>query len=143
MAGKYFLSLLRVTALAGAWLMYSADAVSCSVPEKAPQTMLLLVEKDNDRTVDIHPGGTIQISLPENATTGYRWEIDRYDEDTIKLLATEPCYTANAVGSGGVVAFTFQGKKTGSGEIALKHWRSWEGDASVIGRFHIRLTVTP
>ena len=105
--------------------------------------MLLLVEKDNDRTLDIHPGETIQISLPENATTGYRWEIDRYDEDVLKLLAAEPCYTANAVGSGGVVAFTFQGKKTGAGEIALKHWRSWEGDSSVIARFRIRLNVTP
>jgi len=138
-----FLSIIRVAALAGAWLMYSAGAVSCPIPEKAPKTMLLLVEKDNDRTVDIHMDETVQISLPENATTGYRWEIDRYDEAFIKMLATEPCYTANAVGSGGEVAFIFQGKKLGASEIMLKHWRSWEGDSSVIGRFHIRLNVTP
>ena len=143
MTGKYFLSLVRMAALAGAWLMYSAGAISCSVPEKAPKTMLLLVEKDNDRTMDIHLDETVQISLPENATTGYRWEIDRYDEALIKMLATEPCYTSNAIGSGGVVAFIFQGKKIGSGEIALKHWRSWEGDASVVARFHIRLNVIP
>ena len=105
--------------------------------------MLLLVEKDNDRTADIHLGESIQISLPENATTGYRWEIDHYDEDLIKLLATEPCYTDNAVGSGGIIAFIFQGKKIGVAEIALKHWRSWEGEASVVARFHIRLNVTP
>ena len=132
-----------MAALAGAWLMYSPGAVSCPIPEKAPKTMLLLVEKDNDRTVDIHPGETVQISLPENATTGYRWEIDRYDEAVIKMLATEPHYMDSAVGSGGTVAFIFQGKKTGIGEIALKHWRSWEGDASVIARFHIRLNVIP
>ncbi len=105
--------------------------------------MLLLVEKDNDRTVDIHPGESIQISLPENATTGYRWEIDRYDAPLLDLLSTEPCYTANAVGSGGIVAFTFQGKKIGVADIALKLWRSWEGEASVVARFHIRLNVTP
>jgi inhibitor of cysteine peptidase len=132
-----------MTALVSAWLMYSPGASSCPIPEKAPQTMLLLVEKDNDRTVAIHPGESIQISLPENATTGYRWEIDHYDAPFIELLATEPCYTANTVGSGGIVAFIFQGKKIGVADIALKHWRSWEGEASVVARFHIRLNVTP
>ena len=138
---KYFLSLARVTALAGAWLMYSPGAVSYPNPEKAPKTMLLLAETDNDRTVDIRLGETARINLPENATTGYRWEIDRYDEEFIKMLATEPHYTANAVGSGGEVAFIFQGKKIGIGEIVLKHWRSWEGDSSVTARFRIRLHV--
>jgi inhibitor of cysteine peptidase len=105
--------------------------------------MLLLGEADNDRTVDICLGETARVSLPENATTGYRWTIDHYDEEFIKMLATEPHYTANAIGSGGEVAFTFQGKKTGTGEIVLKHWRSWEGDSSVTVRFRIRLHVQP
>ena len=139
----YILSLARVTALVGAWLMYSPGAVSCADAEKAPKTMLSLVETDNDRTVDIRLGETVKITLPENATTGYRWAIDRYDEEFIAALATEPHYTAKAIGSGGEVAFIFQGKKTGTGEIVLKHWRQWEGDTSVIGRFLIRLQVQP
>jgi len=143
MAGMYFLSLTKVTALVGAWLMYSSGAVSCPDPEMAPKTMLLLVETDNDRTVDIRLGETAQVSLPENATSGYRWIIDRYDEEFIKVLATEPHYTADAVGSGGEVAFIFQGKKIGIGEIVLKHWRFWEGDSSVTARFRIRLHVQP
>src|SRR5258705_5417551 len=129
MAGRNFLSLARATVLAGAWLMYSASAV---FPEEAPKAMLLLAEKDNDRTVDIRLGETVKITLPENATTGYRWAIDRYNEEFIEALATEPHYTAKAIGSGGEVAFIFQGKKIGTGEITLKHWRQWEGDTSVI-----------
>ena len=135
----YFLSF----ALAGAWLMYPTSAVSCPVPEKAPQSMLLLVETDNDRTVDIRLGETARVTLPENATTGYRWVIDHYDKEFIQALATEPSYTEKAVGSGGEVAFIFQGKKIGTGEILLKHWRHWEGDSSVIARFRIRLHVQP
>jgi inhibitor of cysteine peptidase len=138
----YVLSVARVAALVGAWLMYSPGA-SCADAEKAPKTMLSLVETDNDRTVDIRLGEMVKVTLPENATTGYRWAIDRYDEEFIEALATKPHYTAKAIGSGGEVAFTFQGKKTGAGEIALKHWRQWEGDASVIGRFRIRLNVQP
>ena len=93
--------------------------------------------------VDIRLGETVRVSLAENATTGYRWAIDRYDEEFIKVLATEPRYAADAVGSGGEIEFVFQGKKIGIGEIVLKHWRSWEGDSSVTARFRIRLHVRP
>ena len=105
--------------------------------------MVFLVETDNDRTVDIRLGETVRVSLPENATTGYRWAIDLCDKDIVELVANEPRYTASAVGSGGEVAFTFGAKKVGVAAIVLKHWRSWEGDASVIARFRVRLRVQP
>ena len=76
--------------------------------------MVALVEKDNDRTVAIRPGDILQITLPENATTGYRWTIDSYDEELVKALANQPHYPAKAMGSGGEVAFTFEAKKIGS-----------------------------
>jgi inhibitor of cysteine peptidase len=138
-----FLSLARVTALVGAWLMYSAGAVSWADAERAPKTMLLLGQTDNDRTVDIRVGDSVRISLPENATTGFRWAIDRYDEEIIEAVATEPHYPANAIGSGGEVSFIFRGKKIGTGEIGLKNWRHWEGDPSVTARFRVRLHVQP
>jgi inhibitor of cysteine peptidase len=103
--------------------------------------MLLLVETDNDRTVDVRVGDEVRISLPENASTGYRWAIDRYDENIIEALGSEPRYPAGAVGSGGEIAFTFKARKAGTGEIALKHWRHWEGDRSIIARFRARLNV--
>jgi inhibitor of cysteine peptidase len=105
--------------------------------------MLSLLEVDNDRTWDIRLGETVQVTLPENATTGYRWSIDRVDEEFVKVLGSEPRHTANAIGSGGEIAFTFQGIKVGTGEIALKHWRPWEGDSSVTARFRARFNVQP
>jgi inhibitor of cysteine peptidase len=137
------LSLARVTALAGAWLMCSPAAVFCANAEEAPRTMLSLVERDGGRTIDIRSGETVQITLPENATTGYRWAIDHYNEEFIDALASEPRYPSKSIGAGGEVAFIFQAKKTGTGEIVLKQWRHWEGDASVIARFRVRLNVQP
>jgi inhibitor of cysteine peptidase len=137
------LSLARATALAGAWLMCSPAAVSCAAAEEAPKTMLSLVEKDSGRTIDIRSGETVEITLPENATTGYRWAIDHCDEEFIEALATEPHYPAKAVGSGGEVGFLFQAKKIGTGEIVLKQWRQWLGDSSVVARFRVRLNVQP
>jgi inhibitor of cysteine peptidase len=123
--------------------MYAPGAACDRNPERDIQPMLIIVESDNGRTVDVPLGESVRINLPENATTGYRWAIDRYDEEFIEALATEPRYTANAIGSGGEVAFIFQGKKIGTGEIVLKHWRHWEGDSSVTNRFRIRLNVRP
>jgi len=105
--------------------------------------MLLITEKDNGRTVNVRLGESVRINLPENAATGYRWAIDRYDEQFIEAIATEPRYTANAIGSGGEVAFIFKGKKIGTGEIVLKHWRHWEGARSITSRFYLRLNVRP
>ncbi len=101
--------------------------------------MVLLSEGDNGRTVDIHQGESIQIRLSENATSGYRWAIDHYDDEFIQALAAEPRYGADAIGSGGEVAFLFQVKKIGRSEIVLKHWRQWEGDSSVTTSFRIRI----
>jgi inhibitor of cysteine peptidase len=103
--------------------------------------MLSLVETDNNRTIDVHAGDVVRITLPENASTGYRWAIDRYDEEIIEPLGSEPRYPAEGTGSGGEIAFTFSTKKAGIGEIELKHWRHWEGDRSVIGSFRVRLNV--
>ena len=105
--------------------------------------MVSLVETDNGRTIDVHPGETVQVTLPENATTGYRWAIDHYDQDSIEAVSAEPHYPAKAVGAGREVAFSFRAKKSGTGEIVLKHWRQWEGDASVTDRFRLRLHVQP
>jgi inhibitor of cysteine peptidase len=118
-------------------------ALSAAYSDRGLDTMLSLVEKDNDRTVDILVGGTVQINLPENASTGYRWAVDHFDEEFITALSPEARYTAKGIGSGGEIRFIFQGKKVGTGEIVLKNWRQWEGDSSVIGRFRLHVRVQP
>ena len=100
-----------------------------------------LSESNYGQTVDVRQGETVRIPLPKNATTGYRWAIDRHDEDCIEAIATEPRYAKDAVGSGGEVEFVFEAKKVGIGEIVLKNWRHWEGDSSVAARFRVTLRV--
>lgn len=136
--------LAGIAALVAMLLVCITGAVSCPTHQiKTWKMEHAVTETDNNRTIAVHPGETVRIVLPENATTGYRWEIDRYDEELIRVVSTEPHYTAKAPGSGGEVDFTVQGKKTGTGEIMLKQWRSWEGDRSVISRFRLRLDIQP
>jgi inhibitor of cysteine peptidase len=138
-----FLFLARMAALAGTLFICSPGAVSCPKTKPSIKMEHLFVEKDNNRTVDIRLNETVRITLPENATTGYRWAIESYDKEFLNELGTEPQYAKGPVGSGGEIVFNFKGKKIGTGDIMLKQLRSWEGDSSVIARFHIRIHVQP
>jgi inhibitor of cysteine peptidase len=138
--GKYMalMALLAALASAGACMPGPTRAHS-----KSSAMVQLLTESDNNRTLAIHPGDTLRITLPENATTGYRWQVDRCERDIVGVVAEEPHYNSPAVGSGGLVEFVLQGRKAGACEIVLKQWRSWEGDVSVIARFRLRVNVLP
>ncbi len=134
------LSLLVMAALAGAC---SSPGASSFQLGKVGRDMLVLVESDNGRSVSVRLGEQFRLTLPENASTGYRWAIDRNDAAFMEAQAPLAQYSAPGVGAAGSVAFIFQGKKAGTGEIVLKHWREWEGDASVIARFRIQVVVQP
>lgn len=138
-----FRFLLLSAALAAGFPTFAASAQFKMKKEKLTHSMLLIVEKDNERTIDIPAGESFRIRLPENASTGYQWAVDHFDGEYLELVSAEPHYGAKAVGSGGEVEFVFKGKNAGSGEIDLKKWRHWEGDSSVISRFHLRVNVLP
>lgn len=103
--------------------------------------MIVVHQTDNGRTVNAPLAGVVRIVLPENATTGYRWTVDRFDSEFIEALATEPHYSGNAVGSGGQVEFVFKARRAGRGTICLKQWRHWEGDRSIVGGFCVHLRI--
>ena len=101
--------------------------------------MTSLTEADDGRSVDLRVGETVGVTLPENATTGYRWAIDRIDPGIVEANEAKPRYPSDQTGSAGRVTFAFKATKAGSGEVVLKYWRHFEGDASVTKRFRIRL----
>ena len=133
-----------MAALAGTCLTISyPGAASCQRNENSAKMEHRVVETDNGTTLDIGLHETVRITLPENATTGYVWTVERYDKELINELPAEANYPKGLVGTGGEIVFIFQGKKTGTGDIMLKQWRSWEGDSSIIGRFNIKIKVLP
>jgi inhibitor of cysteine peptidase len=103
--------------------------------------VLQLGAADHDRTESLPVGETVRVTLGENASTGYRWAIDRCDEHIFEVLGSQSSYPGVGVGSAGEVSFSFRGRQVGSGTIVLKQWRAWEGDASVIDRLALHLNV--
>ena len=129
----------RIAAFVGAATLSASGAPALA--QKAPS--MTLTDKDNNRTIDLHVGEAFDVSLPENASTGYRWAIDHYDQGLVQELSSDSSYPAQRPGAAGTRLFAFQAKKPGTGEIALKNWRSWEGDSSVASRFRVGLRVAP
>jgi inhibitor of cysteine peptidase len=129
-----------MVALAGiTWIGVSGAGGGAGAGKAA--AMLSFSENEDGRTAQVRVGETIEVTLPENASTGYSWTVDRLDADIVQQHSAESRNPAKAIGASGTIVFTFEAVKAGTGEIALKYWRSWEGDASVSKRFRIRLSV--
>src|SRR5439155_24206118 len=62
-----------------------------------------LTELDDGRTIEATVGDTIELRLPENATTGYRWAFDGLDEHVVRADEGELIGKPARVGSGGGV----------------------------------------
>lgn len=71
----------------------------------------------------------ISFSLPSNPTTGYRWNIIKYDKNILEYIKTDfQAKKPQLIGSGGFEKFYFKKKnqKAFTTEITLNYSRSWE-----------------
>lgn len=85
--------------------------------------------------LEIDQGEVIMVTLPENPSTGYQWQLAK----PITLLKTEETYfageaKAGMVGVPGKKIFKFTAEKLGQDEIHLVYVRPWEvKDSSMQG----------
>jgi inhibitor of cysteine peptidase len=97
------------------------------MPDKVTVT-----ERDQGQTITVRVGQPVVVSLPENATTGYRWAVERVAPESVEIREGESQYGGGAVGTGGRAQWIFVPKAPGTVSIALKRWRHWEGDKSFV-----------
>jgi inhibitor of cysteine peptidase len=95
----------------------------------------------NGQTVSLKVGDTVDLRLPENPSTGYRWTIDTLDPAHVKISETGFRGT-DSVGGGGDAYWRLRGAAAGETALTLKRWRSFEGDRSVVERFAVTLQIT-
>jgi len=100
-----------------------------------------MTESDNGKTVRVHVGDIISLSLQENAAAGYRWAFEFLDSKSITANEVDYGGTSESVGSGGMMKWTLKAILPGSTEVRLKLWRHWEGEASVQKRFAVTLII--
>ena len=103
--------------------------------------MLSITEQQDGTTVHVASHDVLQITLLENASTGFRWAVDQFDKQILELVDSEANYKPKTVGASGEVSFLFRARAPGASTIELKNWRHWEGDSSITRRFHLQVQV--
>jgi inhibitor of cysteine peptidase len=95
-----------------------------------------LTQLGNGAIVDVKVNDLVEVSLEENPTTGYRWAAESLDEASLKLeYSGFISHPDAAIGSGGTRTLRFRVVSPGIASIALKKWREWEGNSSVLEHF--------
>ncbi len=98
--------------------------------------MLVVDEQQSGASVDVPVGEELAIRLKENAATGYRWAFESSEGLTVEE-SVQP--GGAAPGAAGVHEFRVRASTPGSRQLRLKHWRDWQGEDSVTGRFDIQV----
>ena len=96
-----------------------------------------VTEANNGTSIDAEVGDTIVVRLSDNPTTGYRWDLEPVTGESLVLDDSGYEPSVGAVGSGGVATWSLRATAEGTTTVALKRWRPWEGNASVLDRFAV------
>lgn len=76
--------------------------------------------------VDVRPGERLRVRLPENPTTGYRWEVDPADQGVVECTGAELHLPPSpATGAGGVREFHLAVRGPGVAEVRFTRRRPW------------------
>jgi inhibitor of cysteine peptidase len=103
----------------------------------------ILTKVDAGGTFEVNEGQTIVIELDSNPTTGYEWAVDELSPAVMTYTGSEyQPDDGDVVGGGGTQRLSFQAAKPGRATLALKYWRSWEGDSSIAERYSVTIDVT-
>jgi inhibitor of cysteine peptidase len=98
-------------------------------------------ESQNGQAIPVKNSDVLLIRLPENPTTGFRWNVKEADPNLLKLQSDDfsPA-TAGGVGAGGVRLFRFVAVGSGEAALALDLARAWE-PATPRSQFRLRVNV--
>jgi len=105
---------------------------------------IVLTSASNGTSSSITVGESFSICLPENPTTGYRWELDSPDTSILKIQ--EDRYNSDSImqaGAGGVHTFIFQGIAPGTTKVSIRLRRPWEGEDSAADLFSLTVVTEP
>jgi inhibitor of cysteine peptidase len=119
--------------------LLSACSTSSASPEKSTRQ---ITEADADRTVELHVGDRLELTLPVNPTTGFQWEVSELDSAILRSVGEqtfEP--SSNAVGSGGQVTLRFEAVGSGQTELKLILHRPFEKDVPPTQTFEVTVMI--
>jgi len=110
-----------------------AETAMCgyeSADSGEPAKMVHVDQNDNGHEVTLAVGQVMELSLHENPTTGFRWDLKTKAEPACELVESTFNPPGGPPGNGGMHRWQFRAVQSGSGEIEREYRRPWEKDAA-------------
>ena len=110
-------------------LVASAAAVSLAAGAARGSSVLRIGKAYNGKTVRLHPGDRLVVSLAANPSTGYSWHVLRLNRSLVKLAGTRFIpRSPSSPGSGGTYVLSFRAVAVGTTRLRLGYVRSGPTD---------------
>jgi inhibitor of cysteine peptidase len=103
--------------------------------------MVTVDRKANNTQVVLTIGEDLQVTLPENPTTGFRWQLEASGEPLLQLLDEDFDSSAVAAGSGGNRRWRFKAVHKGATTIEMVYRRIWQKGQSPAETFRLTINV--
>jgi inhibitor of cysteine peptidase len=103
---------------------------------------MLIDESRNGETVEIPIRDMIEIRLPENASTGYRWGMSSPCEPILAIVSDQRQPPASSArGAAGEHRWQLQAIAVGECDLEFAYRRTWESGGSPGRSFKIRVRI--
>lgn len=104
-----------------------------------------IMKEDDGKTVYVKNGSSLQLRLPENPSTGYTWQfVKSTGGECVEFIGQQnfiPSGEPQMAGKPGLKVFSFRIKQTGTMEMELANYRTWEGASSATDRFRVTVKI--
>ncbi len=105
-----------------------------------PSSSMAAFNGDNGKTIMVNQGSTVKVTLDENPTTGYSWNVTT----TPGLTAVDSKYVSSGsgmVGAGGVHEWTIKATNKGTQQFSAVYKRPWEPVAGNETTYTLNISV--
>ncbi len=101
-----------------------------------------ITEADAGKTIELHPGDQLMVTLDGNITTGYTWENTLPDAAVLKQNGeAEFKAESDKIGAGGKITLKFDAVSAGQVNLKLVYHRPWEKDVQPINTYEVTVVV--
>lgn len=91
--------------------------------------------EDAGRTVEVAVGDRLVLALPENAGTGYTWQVEELPPGA--RVVEEHYEQPEGAGIGAASEHVFVLETPQGGRVRMRHGRPWEGPQGLVERYEV------
>jgi inhibitor of cysteine peptidase len=116
-----------------------------TTPAPTGPTTVALTEKDAGRTINLHPGDTLQVTLAGNPSTGFGWYAPSLDTKILKQEGDWEFKSADSspakVGAPGTLTLKFSTAGSGRTALHLVYHQPWDSKTPPAHKFDVTVVV--